>query len=159
MNEKHLPPNEMFLSYPLGIRYNLLLHYENKSGNTDFMRDVLPYQREASRIENIFVERNLKGEELEKAGHIEEAIKLYEQNVADFVDTPHPYNRLRIIYTKLKRYDDAIRVCQAYVKGSKLLAEAIKKELGNPKLAKELGNPLDFADWVVKLKQKRDKKG
>lgn len=159
MNEMPFPPNEIFLSYPLGIRYNLLLHYESKSGNADFMRDVLPYQREASKIENIFVERNLKGAELEKAGQIDEAIKLYEQNVTDFVDTPHPYDRLRVIYTKLKQYDNAIRVCQAYVKGSKLLSEAIKTELGNSKLAKELGNPLGFPDWVVKLKQKKGKTG
>jgi tetratricopeptide (TPR) repeat protein len=63
----------------------------------------------------IMVERNLQGKDMEKAGRIEEAIALYEANVRDRFDGTHPYDRLRILYTREKQYDDAIRVCEAYV--------------------------------------------
>ena len=62
--------------------------------------------------EDIIVERNLKGKELEKQGNIEGAIRLYEQNVADKADVPFPYNRLAVIYRKQKRLDDEIRVLE-----------------------------------------------
>lgn len=67
---------------------------------------------EQKRIENIIVERNLKGQQLEKQGDVHSAIQLYEQNIAEEVDTPHPYNRLAIIYRKQKRFDDEIRVLE-----------------------------------------------
>lgn len=51
-------------------------------------------------IEDIMVNRNLKGIKLEKKGNIEDAVKLYEQNVADEFDGTHPYNRLAIMYRK-----------------------------------------------------------
>ena len=61
------------------------------------------------------VERNNKGIAREKAGDITAAVRLYEANIRDRFDGTHPYNRLRIIYARQKRYDDAIRVCQAYL--------------------------------------------
>jgi hypothetical protein len=64
-SKKVLSPDKIYLEYPLGIRYTLLLHYEDKTGKTDFIKDVLPYHRQASRLENIMVDRNLKGSELE----------------------------------------------------------------------------------------------
>jgi len=69
--------------------------------------------------EDIIVERNLKGKELEKQGDIEEAIQLYEQNVSDEADTPFPYNRLVIIYRRQKRLDDEIRVLEKAIKAYK----------------------------------------
>lgn len=154
-SKKALPPDKIYLEYPLGIRYTLLLHYEDKTGKADFMKDVLPYHRQASRLENIMVDRNLKGSELEKSGQIEEAINLYEKNVADYADTPHPYNRLRVIYSKRKQYDEAIRICRAYIETSNKLAEAVRKEIGDLKLAKELGESSEFSDWIIKLEQKK----
>lgn len=154
-SKKFLPPDKIYLEYPLGIRYILLLHYEDKTGKADFVKDVLPYHRQASRIENIIVDRNIKGTELEKSGRIEEAINLYEKNIADYADTPHPYNRLRVIYSKRKQYDEAIRVCKAYIEMSSKLAEAVRKELGDLKLAKELGESSDFAEWIIKLEEKK----
>ena len=61
------------------------------------------------------VERNVKGLELEKAGKVDEAIKLYEQNVADKAETNCSYQRLRIIYSKQGNIRDAIRVCETYI--------------------------------------------
>jgi hypothetical protein len=40
---------------------------------------------------------------------------LYEANLADSFEGMRPYERLRLIYTRQRRYKDAIRVCQAYL--------------------------------------------
>ncbi len=61
------------------------------------------------------VDRNNAGIAAEKAGDVERAILLYEMNVDAHHDAPHPYERLRIIYTKQKRYSDALRVVRAYL--------------------------------------------
>ena len=56
------------------------------------------------------VQRNLRGIELEKGGQVDQAIELYERNVAENFEGSHPYNRLAIIYRKRKQIDDEIRV-------------------------------------------------
>ena len=53
--------------------------------------------------------------EYEKAGHMELAIEQYEMNVTDCFGGTLPYDRLRIIYTRSKRYLDAVRVCEAFL--------------------------------------------
>lgn len=78
--------------------------------------------------ENIIVERNLKGKDLEKQGDIEDAIRLYEQNVADKADVPFPYNRLAIIYRKQKRFDDEIRVLEKALKAYREIEQNKKWE-------------------------------
>jgi tetratricopeptide (TPR) repeat protein len=71
---------------------------------------------EQSKIESVLVDRNLKGIELEKKGKIQEAISLYEQNIADEFDGSHPYDRLAVIYRKQKRIEDEIRVLEQAIK-------------------------------------------
>lgn len=61
------------------------------------------------------VQRNLAGIEAEKAGDIDRAIELYEQNVKEKFDGNHPYDRLAIIYHKQKKYDDEERVLLAAI--------------------------------------------
>lgn len=73
---------------------------------------------------SVMVDRNLMGKELEEKGKIDQAVALYEANVADGFNGTHPYTRLRVIYTKQKNYFDAARVCQAYI----ALPKAGKKE-------------------------------
>jgi len=68
-----------------------------------------------SKEENLAVERNLKGQELEKQDNIKSAIELYELNIASDFEGNFPYDRLRIIYSKQKRYDDVIRVLEKAV--------------------------------------------
>ena len=65
----------------------------------------------------IQTERNLIGIELEKQGKVDEAIKLYEQNIGENFVGSHPYMRLAIIYRKRKQVGDEIRVLKkaAYV--------------------------------------------
>jgi hypothetical protein len=81
----------------------------------DDLQTMLSYNNAAREIENLVVERNLKGKEYEKAGEESKAVSLYEANVQDCFDGSHPYERLRIIYTYKKKYKDAIRVCNAYI--------------------------------------------
>jgi tetratricopeptide (TPR) repeat protein len=54
--------------------------------------------------------RNLDGIDLEQAGQIDEAVALYEQNVADGFSGDWPYSRLVSIYERGGRYDEAERV-------------------------------------------------
>ena len=67
---------------------------------------------EEHKLEGIIIDRNLKGVTLERRGDKEGAIELYEQNVMDEVDTPHPYARLAVIYHEEERVDDEIRVLE-----------------------------------------------
>lgn len=55
-------------------------------------------------------ERNNKGIALEKEGRVEEAIILYEANIAERFVGSHPYNRLSVIYHKQKSYENERRV-------------------------------------------------
>lgn len=68
-----------------------------------------------SELFGVVVDRNLRGIALEREGRTDEAIALYEANLADQFIGTHPYERLRIIYTKRHDYQNAIRVCQAYL--------------------------------------------
>jgi len=84
-------------------------------------QDNLPSDELIARLEAenelslVMVERNLKGGELEKAGQVDKAIILYEQNVADKAETNYAYQRLRIIYTKQGNFGEAIRVSEAFI--------------------------------------------
>ncbi len=65
-----------------------------------------------SKEENEAIERNLRGRDLEKQGNITDAIELYELNVAYGFEGDFPYDRLRVIYSKQRRYSDVIRVLE-----------------------------------------------
>jgi len=65
-----------------------------------------------SKGENEAVDRNLRGQDLEKQGNITDAIELYELNVAYGFEGGFPYDRLRVIYSKQRRYSDVIRVLE-----------------------------------------------
>lgn len=69
-------------------------------------------EREQDRIH---LERNLQGIELEQKGLSVEAATLYEANLRECFIGSHPYERLRIFYTKRHDYPNAIRVCQAFL--------------------------------------------
>ena len=61
------------------------------------------------------VNRNNRGIVLGKSNNVEAAIEIYELGIADAFFGTHPYDRLRIIYGKKKRFKDAIRICRAYL--------------------------------------------
>jgi glycosyltransferase involved in cell wall biosynthesis len=59
--------------------------------------------------------RNWKGASFEREERIDEAIGLYEENVADRFTGWTPYQRLRILYSRRRDYDNALRVCAAFL--------------------------------------------
>ncbi len=70
-------------------------------------------------------ERNLRGIELEKAGQVDLAIRLYEENVKENFEGSHPYDRLAIIYRRRNLIDDEIRVLE---KAISVFANIVHKE-------------------------------
>lgn len=145
------PPSQMFIEYPKGICMLLLMHYEHPS--RDFEK-TNKYYKEASKIEDVIVDKNIKAKELEAESKIDEAIQIYESNIADFVDTPAPYDRLRIIYTKRKQYAEAIRVCESFIEMCKRSSQAVLLELGDKEFADQLLDTGKFEDHISKLKAK-----
>jgi tetratricopeptide (TPR) repeat protein len=94
----------------LNLEYVKLL--ENPDSNFNLIEK---YRKELSKIENNWVNRNLKGINLEKEGKIDKAIKLYEKNIEEEFDGSHPYTRLAIIYSKKGLLEDEIRVLEKAV--------------------------------------------
>lgn len=78
------------------------------------------------------IDRNAKAHELEKSGKTEQAIELFELSVSDLFNGTFPYDRLMVIYGKLKRYEDAMRVCEIYIKNP-FLRKSNKQGLGKYK--------------------------
>jgi hypothetical protein len=98
----------------------------------------------ASRLLDVMVDRNLNGKTLEAAGEVDKAIALYEENVSDLFDGNHPYDRLRVIYTKRKQFAEAIRVCRTFVKITDILIqEGSERSYLNPTRDK-------FMSWIEK---------
>lgn len=60
--------------------------------------------------------RNNQGINFEKCGDIQNAINIYEENIADGFPALHSFNRLMIIYRRLKDYDNEIRVIDYSIK-------------------------------------------
>lgn len=57
-------------------------------------------------------QRNLQGLALEGEGRLEEAVVLYEQNIADGFEGDWPYGRLVAYYEKSNALEDARRVLE-----------------------------------------------
>lgn len=93
---------------------NLILEGRLKMGNNPIV-PIGHYVFEWAGAMEFLVGRNNQGIEFEKNGNLESAIVIYEISVADCFFGSHPYDRLRIYYTKQKWYKDAIRVCKAYI--------------------------------------------
>lgn len=134
------------------LSHHLLSHDIN--GHLNIMAEIEERQAISSVWDKIFgvmVDRNLKGKALEKEGRVDEAIALYEQNVEDWFEGGHPYDRLRIIYTKRGRVADAIRVCDAFVAVTdELIALGVRRS-DSYHLAKRQ----KFAKWAEKLTAKQ----
>lgn len=98
-----------------------------------------------SEIFHDMVERNLQGQVFERSGNIDKAIELFEQNVSDRFSGNYPYERLRIIYTKRKQYQQAIRVCRAFMSVAEAQLNAGSQRADLKRKATK------FADWIAKL--------
>ena len=71
-------------------------------------------------------DRNGEGRLAEQNGDPERAIKLYEENIKEDHADPYAYERLMIIYRKLKKYKDELRVIN---RGIKIFSDRQAKQL------------------------------
>jgi tetratricopeptide (TPR) repeat protein len=78
--------------------------------------------RLASKVE----ERNNEARQAERAGHMQKAIKLYEQNIKEDYADEYAFERLMIIYRKQKEYKDELRVIN---RGIDLFEHSLKEHL------------------------------
>jgi len=145
---------------PLGRRYGQLnREYDKllKSRRTNWGKIEL-YRNKLAEIEDIMVNRNLKGIKLEKKGNIEEAVKLYEQNVADESDGTHPYNRLAIMYRKKGKNEDEIRVLKKAIQVFEDISLNRPRGTWSPEFNHRFIEPInEFKKRLKKAKALRDK--
>ena len=144
--------DEMFTDKPLGIREWLLRDFYLQRPKME-PNEKLAFINEANRISDLLVERNLQGIKLERAGEIEKAIELYEQNIKDLYLGSHPYDRLSAIYIQRNQYEDGIRVCRAYLKMNESLFEELDEkftDIGDKKYKK-------YKKTIKKLSKKKAK--
>jgi hypothetical protein len=71
---------------------------------------VEPLDDDERQLLEVQTRRNLDAIELEAAGRTEEALALYEQNVAEGFVGDWPYSRLVAVYERAREYDEALRV-------------------------------------------------
>ena len=148
MTEKDLPQwsnDQIAHGVPRQTIWNYLLNWENRKLSFEEKEASM---KVASQLLDVMVDRNLNGKTLETQGEVDKAIALYEENVADLFAGSHPYDRLRVIYTKRNQFAEAIRVCRAYIEiDDMLLKEGSRRSDLNPKRDK-------FISWIDKLEKK-----
>ena len=127
---------------PRQIIWNHLLDWENRKPSFEEKEASM---KVASHLLDVMVDRNLNGKALEAAGEVDEAMTLYEENVSDLFEGDHPYDRLRVIYTKRKQFAQAIRVCRTFVKIADMLVEEGSRR-GDLKPKRD-----KFMSWIEKL--------
>jgi len=86
-----------------------------KSNSRNSKNETDEFMKKELINEDLQVDRNLRGIELEKAGKINQAIKLYEKNLYENFEGSHPYTRLAAIYHKNGQIDEEIRVLRKAV--------------------------------------------
>jgi tetratricopeptide (TPR) repeat protein len=114
-SSRKLPdPKIVFQRYPDGIREYLIFDLVSELGLI-FLGLDKPFTREQERINRRFISLLEKASEFETEGNLEKAIYHYEKMTELGFPGNHPYERLRVIYSRLKNYDDAIRACLRFV--------------------------------------------
>lgn len=110
-------------------------------------------QKEYKKIEipTDAVERNKLGQELEREGYIDNAIELYELNVKDGFEGNFPYDRLAIIYRRMKQYDKEIKVLEKAIE----VFERLEKTSPRLDVKPKLENFRRRLEKASKLAQKR----
>ncbi len=72
------------------------------------------YKNEERIRKNLFAESS-EGMPSKKAEKIVEALAIYEQLVAEECGIPAVYDHARVLYSKAKRYGDAMRICESFI--------------------------------------------
>lgn len=81
-------------------------------------------------------ERNLKGKEFESSGDLTSAIEMYEKEITLNSHAPFAYKRLAIIYRKLNRIEDEVRVLKSLLSVSEKDAKRYGWKEGSKQYAK-----------------------
>lgn len=149
MKEIEFPaPESLFTELPIGIRSALLIQTAQaiekgtnpfKEGLTklhltlrlDFIIDsletgrklALPYRKASIEIDQRLGARITQAQKLENLNEMQKAIDLYEQNIKDGFIASLPYERLRIIYERQKKYQSVVRVCKRYIEVLQMVSE------------------------------------
>ena len=143
------PPESLFVGLPAGIRSELLVRMAQaiESGTNPFKDSYLgklhplahfdyivssiemgrslasPYRKASLEITKKLQENLSNAQNLEKASEIQESIDLYENCIENGFLGSLPYERLRIIYTKQRQFQSAIRVCNRYIEILEMVKE------------------------------------
>ena len=126
--------------------------YLTKDRIVDFENRLKPIE-EKNKLLFETSERNNLGISLEKTGLVYDAIEVYEENVKDNYPATHSYDRLIILYVKLKNYNNASRVLQKYIKVfSNQNEERFNKALSNPKNRKYIDKIKDAHETNTGIK-------
>lgn len=120
----------------IGFRLDIWSERANKKNKKT---EEKPYD-ENIEIPIRYVDKNLKGEELEREGYIDNAIEIYEASLKEHPQNRFPYRRLVVIYRRRKQYDKEIKVIEQAISNfqdNSAILEDYKKRLER---AKELYN-------------------
>ena len=102
-------------------------------------------------------DRNEEGRQAEQNEDTEAAIKLYEENIKEGYPEPFAFDRLMILYRKLKRYKDELRVIK---RGIKVFTEANeKRRKGMFQAARSKRQVHALSEELMKKTGLADKKG
>jgi len=107
--------------------------------STYSLRGFVTLRRNRDPIDEMILRQN-EARDLESQGRIDEAIAIYELLLAHAFPHPVPYERLRIIYAKEGRLQDAIRACKAFLR--------VEKKVGYPERAQA------FREAILKLEKR-----
>jgi hypothetical protein len=137
-------------------------YFSGRKPETDYMAGGL-------RMKNMnlsVIDHTRNAEQLEKEGQLKEAAKLYEAAIKPKPVDEHPYNRLMIIYRKLKLPKDELRVIKQgiavfetqYNKKSrnKKLTELSNKIMRSAGLADKKGNAIFHPEPVNKWMKRKE---
>ena len=108
--------NSNLENLPIPVRWNFITDSLNTGSELS-----QPYRKAASEIASQIQEYVAKAQNFEKTGETEQSIISYEQSIAGGFLALLPYERLRVIYTKQKKYEKAIRVCKRYIEVLKMV--------------------------------------
>ena len=125
-----ISPSELYKEHPKGVRAFLISELSLKMSYQD---NPMPYYLESMKLEHELSAHNERCRVLEDQGLIDKAKACYEEGIAMCSKFSNAYERLRIIYTREKKFDDAIRVCKAFVDMSntfRKLDSSHRKSLG-----------------------------
>jgi hypothetical protein len=97
-------------------RWTLYRRLSKAAAQTTMSSEKTIMAIEIKSIEDLLIERNRRGKELERAGQIDQAMALYEANVTDRFNGSHAYERLRVLYKTRGDFANTIRVCDCYLR-------------------------------------------